>query len=239
MTDNANICWIANRPIAHRGLHNAQDKVFENTLTSFECAIAGNFAIECDLQFSADGVPMVFHDYDLERLCGLRGDVRTKMVSELSALSIGGTKDRIPTLEAVLKLVSGRVPLVLELKGRKADDDGFAGAVLDALEGYIGDIAIMSFDQHLLRDFHELDCPYPLGLTAKGTDPELFFKHEEALAYGISFISYDIDDLPNPFIEAQRKQGKKIITWTVRTAEQKTHSDLYANQITFEGFNPD
>lgn len=231
--------WLTARPITHRGLHNAQDGVYENTLTAFKKAIAGNYAIECDLQLSADCVPMVFHDYKLDRLCGLHGDVRSKMASELSALRVGGTDDHIPTLAETLRCVKGQVPLVIEFKGYENDDDGFAGAVLDALEDYQGHVALMSMDHHILRDLHALKCPYPLGLTAWGKEPETFFTHEEALSFGIDFISYHIKDLPNPFVEGQRKKNKPIITWTVLNAEQKELSDAYADQITFEGFNPD
>jgi glycerophosphoryl diester phosphodiesterase len=232
------ISWLDDLPIAHRGLHDLNKLVFENTLSAFSRAVDNNYAIECDLQFSADGVPMVFHDYDLERLCGLRADTRSKMAYELTMLSVGGTKDRIPTLKALLDLVDGKVPLILELKGSIKDDYGFAGAILDDLEAYKGKVALMSFDQHLLRDFYELDCPFPVGLTAEGKEPDIFFTHEEALTYNISFISYRIEDLPNPFVEGQRKQGKKIISWTVSDLAQQTHSDLYADQITFEGFEP-
>lgn len=231
--------WLTARPIAHRGLHNKSEGVFENTLTSFELAVAGNYAIECDLQLSADGVPMVFHDHELNRLCGLNGDVREKMASELSALRIGGSGDHIPTLAEALRLVKGQVPLIIEFKGRPKDDDGFAGAVLDDLENYQGQAALMSFDHHILRDLHALKCPYPLGLTAEGIEPETFFTHEEALSFGVEFISYAVSDLPNPFIEAQRRNNIPIITWTVRDLKQKAHSDIYADQITFEGFNPD
>lgn len=232
------IGWLTARPIAHRGLHDVGDGVFENTLTSFKRAISANYAIECDLQFSADGIPMVFHDYQLDRLCNLNGDVRAKMASELSALRVGGTDDHIPTLAQTLHLVKGQVPLIIELKGRANDDDGFAGAVLDELENYKGQVALMSFNHHILRDLHALKCSYPLGLTAKGKEPETFFTHEEALSFGVEFISYYHEDLPNPFIEAQRKKNIAIITWTVRNSDQKANSDAYADQITFEGFNP-
>lgn len=235
--------WITARPIAHRGLHdvdiNTPDAVFENTLTSFKRAIAGNYAIECDLQFSADGVPMVFHDDTLDRLCSLNGEVRSKMASELSALRVGGSYDYIPTLAEALRVVKGQVPLIIEFKGQENDDDGFAGAVLDDLENYQGHVALMSSSHHILRDLHALKCPYPLGLTAEGKEPEIFFTHEEALSFGVDFISYFIDDLPNPFTEAQRKKNMTIITWTILNSAQRVHSDTYADQITFEGFNPD
>lgn len=230
--------WLTDRPIAHRGLHNVDRGVCENSLSAFANAIDHQFSIECDLQYAADGVPVVFHDFDLQRICGLKGHVRDKMSNELGLMAIGQTEDNIPTLAQMLNLVKGRAPLILELKGRLGDDDGFAGAVLDALEDYSGQVALMSFDHHLLRDLRALKCHYPLGLTAQGDEPETFFTHEEALSLGIDFISYAIDHLPNPFIEGQRNKNMPIISWTVRTKEQKIYSEQYADQITFEGFDP-
>lgn len=230
--------WLTARPIAHRGLHDSNRGIFENTLSAFEAAIAQNYAIECDLQYAADSVPMVFHDFDLERLCGLKGDVRDKMSNELQLMSVGQTNDKIPNLLQMLDLVQGRVPLIVELKGREGDDDGFAGAVLDALDHYQGPVALMSFNHHLLKDLRALGCSYPLGLTAMGDAPDTFFTHEEIFSIGIDFISYHVEHLPNPFIEAQRQKNMPIISWTVRSMDQKLHSDTYADQITFEGFDP-
>lgn len=232
------ISWLKAQPIAHRGYHDMNRKVWENTLSAFSRAVEAGFAIECDLQFTADSVPVVFHDHDLQRLCGIKGDVRERTAGELGLLSIGGTKDKVPTLKQMLRLVDGRVPLVIELKGRKDDDEGFAAAVLDTLEGYKGHVALMSFDHWLLKDLKALDAPYPLGLTAGGANPETFFVHEEAMQLGLDFISYFYGDLPNPFIAKERALGRTVITWTVRDRPAQEHSLAHADQMTFEGFDP-
>ena len=166
--------WLVARPIAHRGYHDMNRTVYENTLSAFQRAIDAGFAIECDLQYAADGVPVVFHDDDLKRLCPVEGDVRSKLSSELGQMTIGGTRDRIPTLDEMLKLVAGRVPLVIELKGREGDDDGFAGAVLETLASYEGPVALMSFNAWLLTELKEMDAPCPVGLTAEGAGEEDF-----------------------------------------------------------------
>lgn len=133
----SSVDWIKDRPVAHRGYHDMNKTVFENTLSAFSRAIEAGFAIECDIQLSSDSVPMVFHDHDLQRLCGLTGEVRERTAGELKMLSIGGTKDKIPTLRQMLDLVKGQVPLVIELKGIDAEqDDGFVESVLEVLEGY-------------------------------------------------------------------------------------------------------
>jgi glycerophosphoryl diester phosphodiesterase len=231
--------WIRDIPVAHRGYHDLNKTVWENTLSAFSRAIDAGFAIECDIQLSADSVPMVFHDHDLERLCGIKGEVRERMTNELGALSVGGTADRIPTLKQLLSLVKGRVPLVIELKGLDAEqDDGFIESVLEVLEDYEGKVALMSFDFHLLRGLKAAKSPYPVGLTAEGNTQEKFFEHDEAMHLGLDFISYFWGHLPNSFVTAQRSRGIPVITWTVRDENARAHTYTHADQMTFEGFDP-
>lgn len=238
-SQNSDASWIKDVAVAHRGYHDMNNRVWENTLSAFARAADSGFAIECDLQLSADSIPMVFHDNKLERVCGIQGDVRERTASELGLLAVGGTSDKIPTLKQMLDLVGGRVPLVIEIKGRTAEeDDGFVEDVLDALEGYQGKVALMSFDHHILRDLKRVGAPYPLGLTAMGDKPEEFFQHDEAMQLGLDFISYHWPHLPNSFITAQRRSGTPVITWTVRDENALVHSYLHADQITFEGFDP-
>lgn len=230
--------WIKELPVAHRGYHDTNKLVWENTLTAFARAVEAGFAIECDLHYASDSVPVIFHDENLERLCSIKGDIRERTSRELGLLSVGGTTDKIPTLRQLLDLVKGKVPLVLELKGREADDEGFAEAVVEVLEGYDGKVALMSFDHWLLRDLKALNAPYPLGLTAGGNKPEEFANHERAMEIGLDFISYFFADLPNAFITGQRAKGIPVITWTVRDEKALKHTVENADQMTFEGFDP-
>jgi len=232
------LAWLTERPVAHRGYHDMNKEVWENTLSAFSRAIEAGFAIECDLHYASEGVPVVFHDDDLQRVCNLPGEVRERTSAELGLLSVGGTKDKIPTLKQLLQLCGGKVPLVLELKGREGDDDGFAESVLEVLEGYKGHVALMSFDHWLLKDLKSLEAPYPVGLTAEGNKPETFFQHDEAMHLGLDFISYFYGHLPNPFVTAQRQRGIPVITWTVRDEAARKHTFANADQMTFEGFDP-
>ena len=235
MPDSA---FLTRRPIAHRGLHDGNKTVWENTLSAAERAISAGFGIECDVQYAADAVPVVFHDDDMKRLCNMSGDIRAKTSAELGLVSIGGTSDKVPTLKALLKLVKGRVPLVIELKGRIGDDDGFASSVLEVLEDYEGEVALMSFDAWLLEDLKELESPFPVGLTAEGTSERDLDAHRKAMGHGLDFVSYHYAHLPNAFVAEQRHNAIPVITWTVRSKEQANHSYAYADQITFEGYDP-
>lgn len=107
------LSWLTAEPVAHRGYHDLNKAVWENTLSAFSRAIEAGFAIECDVQLAADSVPVIFHDDDMARLTGIKGDVREHTSGELSLLSVGQTKDRIPTLKQLLTLCAGKVPLVI------------------------------------------------------------------------------------------------------------------------------
>ncbi len=235
----SHIVWIKDVPVAHRGYHDMNKQIWENTLSAFSRAIEAGFAIECDIQLSADSVPMVFHDHDLQRLCGIAGEVRERTAAELRMLSIGGTSDKIPTLRQMLDLVKGQVPLVIELKGIDAEqDDGFVEAVLEVLEGYEGKVALMSFDFHLLRALKVAECPWPVGLTAEGVKPDNLVAHREAMDLGLDFTSYCVAHLPNEFVMGLREKGTPVITWTVRDEIMRAQTYKYADQMTFEGFDP-
>jgi len=237
MTD---ISWLTARPIAHRGYHDLNKTRWENTLSAFDAAIAKNFAIECDVHLTADGVPVVFHDDDLLRLAGSDGFVWQRTAAEMGALSIGGTADNAPTLAAMLDRVAGRVPLVIELKGIPGHDEGLVAKVAALLRAYPGPAAIMSFDHWLVRQFPIEAAGIPAGLTACGQKQSEIEAHFSMLGNGISFVSYGVFDLPNPFIRFVRETlSMPVITWTVRKPAEVAQTFAEADQMTFEGFDPD
>ncbi|MGH7006236.1 MAG: glycerophosphodiester phosphodiesterase family protein, partial [Alphaproteobacteria bacterium] len=152
------IDWLKRTPIAHRGLHDLNKKCWENTLSAFDSAASAGFAIECDVHLSADGKALVFHDGTLDRVTGRPGDIDALTASQAAELRIGQTQDHIPTLAEALKLIAGRVPIVVELKGTEGRDDDLVKAVAGDLAAYDGQAAIMSFDHHIIRRFGK-DAP--------------------------------------------------------------------------------
>lgn len=230
---------LTRRPIAHRGLHDGNVVCYENSLPAFEAAIARDFAIELDVQMSADGVAMVFHDEALDRLTEETGLVAERTAPELAAMTLFGSDKRIPTLAETLALVDGRVPLIIEMKDNAPRNRQLALAVAGDLVGYAGPVAVMSFKHELLSAFAESHSTAPYGLTADGIGKPAFATHERALELGISFVSYHVTALPNAFVRRVRDDlGLPVITWTVRTEEEIEKTRLYADQMTFEGFVP-
>jgi len=139
----SSLAQLIARPFAHRGLHGHGH--IENSRAAFEAAIAAGSGIELDVQASADGEAMVFHDYELERLTEGFGALRTLAGVELQRIRLKGSEETIPTLNEILALIGGRAPLLIELKspGRRAAQ--LCRAVQRALDGYQGSVAVMSF----------------------------------------------------------------------------------------------
>ncbi len=231
--------WIARRPIAHRGFHDMNKARWENTLSAFDAAARQGYAIECDVHLTADREVIVFHDDALSRLTGTEGFVWQRTAAEMGALNIGSTQDRVPTLAETLELVAGRVPIVIELKGIPGHDDGLVREVGKVLSKYRGKAAIMSFDHWLIRDFARHMQDVPAGLTAWGDRQHEWEAHFSMLGHGISFVSYGVMHLPNPFVTFVRERLKMpVITWTVRDQGAVDATFAHADQMTFEGFNP-
>jgi len=243
--------WLTARPIAHRGYHDRRAGIIENTVSAARAAIAKNFAIECDLQLTADGEAVVFHDDSLDRLTLATGPVRTRPLAELQSLHLRDTADRIPTLRELLGEVADRAPLLVELKSDWTGDRRLESESARILSSYGGRAAVMSFDPDSMQAMRRLLPQVPRGLTAdafaEGPDwGHLVPLHRFALRHLLTavevrpaFVSYGIHDLPAPAPLLLRKLGVDLICWTVRTPADWEKARRYCDQITFEGFDPD
>ncbi|MDD9911380.1 MAG: glycerophosphodiester phosphodiesterase family protein [Ahrensia sp.] len=230
--------WLVSRPIAHRGYHDLTAGRAENSIGAFRAAIEAGFAIECDVQVTATGEPVVFHDPVLGRMTGVEGTVGSKTPDKLATLALADTSDTIATLKQHLDLVAGKVPIIIELKGVEGEDAGFVEGVADALSGYDGPAAVMSFDHWICAQFATLMPHVSRGLTAEGAD-DCADIHQKAMRdFDLRFVSYHVDALPNVFVQRMREAGLPVITWTVRNAAQRQLTRRFADQMTFEGFDP-
>jgi glycerophosphoryl diester phosphodiesterase len=248
-------CWLIERPIAHRGLHDEAKGVIENTLRAAEAAIAGGFAIECDIQLSVDGEAIVFHDETLDRLTDASGPLSSKSAAEIAKIRIKGSDEPPPAFTALLETVAGRTPIICELKSRFNGDWRIADRACALAADYDGPLAFKSFDQDLaaylrLRRPHMRPPrgPCPIGILAQASydDPSWDFLTAEQKQdwtdfdhYDIArpdFLSWNVDDLPHkiPFI-VKEFTGAPILAWTVRTAEQREAAHKWADQILFDG----
>lgn len=238
-------------PIAHRALHDRSQGRIENSPAAIRAAIAGGYAIEIDLQLSSDGVAMVFHDDDLDRLTDETGRVNRRSAADLGRMVLKDSIDQIPTLAQVLELVAGRVPLLIELKDQTLDlspsDGALEVATAKVLRGYQGPVALMSFNPTMIARMAELLPDVPRGLTTSSYDPAEWHpvppstcdRLREIPDYDsvqASFISHQGDDLQSPRVAELKAQGAQILCWTIRSPVQEAEARKVAANVTFEGY---
>jgi glycerophosphoryl diester phosphodiesterase len=246
----AELYWLQ-RPIAHRGLHDAAKGIVENSASSVRAAMGAGYAVEVDLQCAAGHVPVVFHDATLDRLTEKTGPVAGLSVDALSRIPLRHSQDCILSFPALLALVKGYVPLVLEVKSTWSGDGKFEANIARMLASYPGPVAVMSFDPYSLKAFREVAPLLPRGLVADRFDDKSHGSQltvwqriamrnllTAAIAWP-NFIAYDIAALPAVApLTARLLFGLPLLTWTVRTAEERERALRYADAMIFETIRP-
>src|SRR5512140_2406458 len=243
--------WLTARPVAHRGLHDAARGIMENMPAAAQAAISGNFGIECDIQLTADGEAMVHHDDGLGRLTEGSAALLGMRAAELKAVRFTDTSERMMSLGDLCELVAGRVPLVIEVKSHFDGDRKLVTRMAEVLASYAGPAAGMSFDPDQVLALRETMPQRPRGIVAERSYdaadwPEataaqrkdmLHLRH--AFRTRPHFVAYWVNELPAlaPSI-ARNIFGLPLLTWTVRTPEQRERAARYADQMIFEGFRP-
>lgn len=246
------VAWMHEVPVAHRGLHDVGTGIIENTASAFTAAAEAGYAIECDLQISADGEAMVFHDDTLDRLVDATGRVDSLLASELKQLRMREGQDRIITLGDLCDLVGGRVPLVVEIKPSWGRDSErwLERRTADILSSYRGEACVMSFDPMSMAAMRAIAPKLPRGVVQQSLydDADYDFMsswQKFALANLLhipksrpDFFSWYVKDLRHRVPRVARRLGYTLLCWTVRTPEDQARAALFADQMTFEGFRP-
>lgn len=213
---------------AHRGLHYGAGFP-ENSLIAFAAALELGAGIECDLRLTADDHILVFHDSDAMRMCASPLEIGRSTLADLQRLKVG--EQPIPTLESLLQLVGGRVPLLLEVK---VGDDlwRWASALKCALHDYRGPFGIMSFDPRLVRLVKTNLPEVRRGLVIRDSLQTL----RRRLALWLAdpqFLAVDVAALGKPWVAAARRR-MPVYSWTVRTAEQRRQAEVHADAPIWE-----
>jgi glycerophosphoryl diester phosphodiesterase len=245
------------RPIAHRGLHDAAKGIVENTAPAFEAAIAKGYGIECDLRPAADGTPLVFHDLALARLTSGTGLITGLAPGCAAKLPFKGADvTGILTFADLLALVAGRVPVFAEIKSEWSEPNpAFMGNIANLAVGYAGPLALMSFDPAVMSTMRNLAPGIPRGIVTgsyrypdgKPWYPDALSDDRRAALADIKesvpadpyFYAYDVRALPSDVARRIRDDMKlPLLTWTVRTEEERRIASLHADAPIFEGYEP-
>jgi len=240
------LTWIKTRLIAHRGLHAADGTVPENTMAAFAAAIDRGYGIEMDVNALKDGTVVVFHDKNLERLCGDPRRLVDVTLPEIRDLRILGTEERIPTLPEVLAFVAGRVPLLIELKPFGPYKPLCEWFMRD-MEGYAGPWAMHSFHPGAVNWFRDTHPEVIRGQISeffeddKAMNPFVKFAMKHLLFNLVTrpdYVNYGVHDMPNRICDRIQKRGTVVIGYAARSQEQlDMMRSRYSNAV-FEFFIP-
>lgn len=235
------------RPIAHRGLWDSDRP--ENSLAAFDAAAAAGYGIELDVQLSADGQIMVFHDDRLERLTEGHGRLCDHGAEALKALRLAGGSEHLPTLDETLAVIAGRTLVVVELKVLGGEEGPLEARVAATLDAYAGPAAVLSFNPLAIAGFADFSPNRLRGLNSMAYTDAAMWPLTPAQRTGLAtlqhveqarphFLGLGLDMLPSFEAAALRAQGMPVACWTVRSAEQWARVKLHCDTPMFEGWRP-
>ena len=250
---------------AHRGLHNMNpaieklknigggfgqqaapdEKLPENSYAAIQRAADLGYGIEFDVHLTKDDIPVVFHDDTLNRICGVKGNLKDYTYEELQQFCLLGTKERIPAFADILKMVDGRVPLIIEYKVEN-NADKLCSICDSILSDYKGLYCIESFHPLAVR-WYKIHRPN----IVRGQLSEDFTRQKLNIPYFLlshligncyaspDFIAYNCKHKNELSRNICRKFYKSLsVAWTVRSQEELDNVSRSFDLFIFEGFVP-
>lgn len=238
--------FLKNYLFAHRGLHDNFNNVPENSLLAFEKAMNNNYGIELDIRITKDNKIVCFHDDNLKRLTNVNDLIINYNYEVISSLNLLNSNEKIPLFSDVLKLVNGKVPLLIEIKAHKNYQNTLEKFV-NMMDLYEGQFAVFSFDPKIVYWFKKNKPNYIRGqitsyFNNNNKMPKIFKYLMKTMFFNKftkpDFISYNLNYLPNKYANKALKKGLVVISYTARNQDDFDKVlNLYDN-VVFENFNP-
>ena len=240
-----NLAWLKHDLIAHRGLHKADQSIPENSITSFKEAMKLGYSIELDVNLLKDGQVVVFHDHQLNRLFQMDKTLDELTYEDIKDLTFENG-DYIPLLKEALDLVDGKVNLLIELKPH-GNVVKLCENFMNIMKDYHGNFAVFSFHPkvvYYLKKHHPNVIRGQISEYFKDNDrmpkfmkflmKRLFFNRFTKP----DFISYGIYDMPNKYLDKNKKKGITIISYAARSQQDFDFVKSHYDNIVFEYFIP-
>lgn len=233
---------------AHRGLYNLRNKVHENTMEAFALAVQNGYGMELDVQFTKDRQLIVFHDFNLFRMCGVDKRADELTYEEISRIPVKGGLSRIPLFRDVLDMVAGRSPIIIEIKaeGKKVE---ICGKLNELLDSYTGAYCIESFNPYIIYWYAKNRPDIVRGQLSEnfmksrsgGTRLQRFLLTNLMLNFleKPDFIAYCHQDAGNISLRLCKSLFKTVcVAWTIKTREEYNKARGFFDIAIFEGFLP-
>lgn len=236
--------WLREIPLAHRGLHDGGERP-ENSLAAFVAAAEAGYGVELDVMLSRDRVPVVSHDPTLERVADRPDRISELTVAELAGVTMGGSREHVPTLAAALRVLHA-VPVMVEVKQPALRAGALEAAIAPVLDAHPGPWCVASFNPATLRWFRRRRPGAIRVLTAGPIEgvplPQVLRRRlaelKELRGVAPHAVSYDLTALPNPPCDAWRGRGGVLLTWTADTPQGLLRARELADNVIFEHVLP-
>jgi glycerophosphoryl diester phosphodiesterase len=231
-------------PVAHRGLW-APGGAPENSLGAFQAACQAGYGVELDVQLSADGEAVVFHDDHLKRMTGAEGKIGDYSAADLAQMRLAGTDDFVPTLLETLAVIGRRAMVHVELKTPYGEVGPLEQRVHEVLMDHVGPTCVIGFNPYshawfadrfpgVLRGLDSYD--YKRAPHLADVQREAFARLEHVAIARPHFLAMHIDMLPDDRVAKYRADGMPVVGWTVRDPAQWGAVKDHCDNLIFEGF---
>lgn len=218
----------------------------ENSRAAFAAAADAGYGVELDVRLTADGMPVVVHDAGLERATGTSLRVGDITASQVAGLRLRGHDEPIPTLPQALGVLSGRVPVMVEIKSIRMTPGRIEPIVASILDAYDGPMCVASFNPSSLLWFRHNRPGMARVLTAGALHgwplPARIRRRladlRDAAAVTPAAVSYELSGLPSAATEAWRRAGGALVAWTVTNQRQLERARRLADNVIFEHVRP-
>ena len=240
---------LKNHAYAHRGYYLKDQSIPENSLRGFDRAVQNKFGVELDVHLTKDGRLAVLHDENLERMCGANLNLSELTGDQLKNYNLMGTGEHIPLFTDVLKVIDGKVPMVIEVKPYGGNISTLCQRLCTELEGYTGVYCVESFDPRAVYWFKKHRPEFVRGQLAmrwnqygKEANPAAAFVLSNLLTSFLTkpdFIAYRVEDRKNlSFRLCKKLYGVQEFSWTIHTPADAAEVQRTGGLIIFEYFDP-
>ena len=235
MTHRFGDAWdlLFHPPVAHRGLWSPLGPP-ENSLGAFQAACAAGYGIELDVQLSADGEAMVFHDDKLARMTGADGRLRDRTAADLQTLALADSDERMPTLLETLALVGHRAMVHIELKTPYGEVGPLEQRVHEIIADHNSHAWFADRYPGVLRGLDSYS--YDRAPQMAETQRRAFANLEHVEIARPHFLALGLDMLPSAKAASLRAEGMPVVAWTVREPAQWEAIKGCCDNLIFEGF---
>lgn len=241
-----NLDFLTTTKFAHRGLHNNKNQIPENSMLAYQLALNSSYGIELDIQADVNGTFFCFHDSNTLRMTHVDKDLKGSSYDEIRKYDLLNSDEKIPLFTDLLKLINGKVPLLIEIKTHKNYKKTLF-KFIELMDKYQGEFAVFSFNPLIVNWFKKHKPSYIRGqITSYFTENKKMPKIGKFIMKRLltnimskpDFVSYNKDNLPNKYAQKVKDKGLVLISYTARSLDEMNLALKYCDNIVFENFIP-